>query len=442
MSGAGVLDRKRVAILGGGPAGLSVAKTLSGVEGLEVDLLEKNSRIGGLQHSVECEGLHFDIGTFLYFHNHGLFNAFPQIQPLFIPIKYTPTSVFPSGKMGPYPFTVRQFIRDNGPLITLLAGLDLVASKVRCDKKKSASEYARYYMGNTIYHRSGLAHYIERLHDVPGHEIDAKFAEERLFFLSKLSFRTMLKNLPRRLMPGGRSRAPAKQWFVRPAKGLVAIYDMIFEDLKSSGVNVELNCQLKSVRRQGDGFIVETDKTKVYDRVISTIPIPKMLELIGDKPADFVETRSLVSLFYRGRIHKDASILCNFSFEASWKRITVFSRFYGEAENGDDYFTVEITSDDLSTENIRRLRTEFEESATKLGICPTTPHFLDSYISPDAYPVFRRGNLQGVEKEKQRLIDYGVDLLGRQGNFEYQLSDWFAKRGTEKGKELAGFFRR
>lgn len=432
------MDRKRVAVLGGGPAGLAAAKSLSEVDGIEVDLLEKSSRIGGLQHSVECEGLHFDIGTFLYFHNHGLFNAFPHIQPSFIPIKYTPTSVFPSGKMGAYPFTIPQFISDNGVLITFLAGLDLLSSKIRCDKDKSASEYARYYMGNTIYQRSGLAHYIRRLHDISGDEIDAKFARERLFFLSKLS----LRNMAKKILPGGRSKSPAKVWHVRPPEGLAAVYDRILQDLKASGVNVVLDCQLKSVKRQGEQFLVESDGTKIYDRVVSTIPIPTMLELIGDKPDNNVETRDLISLFYRGKIHKDASILCNFSYEASWKRITVFSRFYGPAENGDDYFTVEITSDDLSVENIKRLRKEFEDNAIKFNICPQPPRFLDSYLSLNAYPVFRRGKLPGVEREKQRLVDFGIDLLGRQGNFEYQLSDWFAKRGTEKGKELANFFRR
>lgn len=438
-----MLDRKSVAVLGGGPAGLAVAKALAGIEGVEVDILEKSTRIGGLQHSVECEGLHFDIGTFLYFPNHGLFNAFPQIQPLFIPIKYAPTSVSPSGKMGAYEFTVGQFVAHNGILISFLAGLDLLASKFRCDREKSASEYARYYLGNTIYQRSGLAHYIKRLHDVSGDDIDAKFAQERMVYLSKLSLRNMLRNKLRKLLPGGRASAPPKtKWHVRPPEGLAAVYDIILQDLRSSGVNVVLGSHVKSIRRQGEKFVVESDQTKIYDRVVSTIPIPKMLELIGEKPEHEVETRSLISLFYRGKIHKDASILFNFSLEASWKRITVFSRFYGAAENGDDYFTVEIVSNDLSSENIERLRLEFEAGALKTGICPTTPRFLGSYTSPDAYPVFRRGKLQGVAREKQRLVDFGVDFVGRQGNFEYQLSDWVAKRGTEKGKELADFFRK
>ena len=437
------MDRKSVAVLGGGPAGLAVAKSLAGIDGLDVDLLEKNSRIGGLQHSVECEGLHFDIGTFLYFPSHGLLNAFPQIQPLFVPITYAPTSVSPSGKMGPYEFTLRRFIDDNGLFVTALAGLDLLTSKFRCDRNKSASDYARYYMGNTLFQRSGLAHYIKRLHDVSGDDIDAKFAQERMVYLSKLSLRNMLRTKLKKLLPGRRSSAPAKtQWTVRPPEGLVTVYDMILQDLRSSGVNVVLGSELKSIRRVGEKFVIQTDKEKTYDRIVSTIPIPKMLELIGEKPGSNVETRSLISLFYRGKMHKSASILFNFSLEASWKRITVFSRFYGPAENGDDYFTVEIATDDLTVENIERSKREFETGAVKFGICPTTPRFLDSYISRDAYPVFRRGKLPGVELEKQRLTDFGIDFVGRQGNFEYQLSDWFAKRGIEKGKELAGIFRR
>ncbi len=432
------MERKRVAILGGGPAGLALAGSLAGVEGLEIDLVEKSARIGGLQHSVECEGLHFDIGTFLYFDNHGLFNAFPQIKPLFVPITYTPTSIFPSGKIGAYPFTVRQFLNDNGLLAAIRAGIDLCASKLICHRDTSASEFARYYIGDTIYQRSGLANYIHRLHDVSGDEIDAKFARERMPFLSRLSLRKML----RKLLPGTTPRVKTNQYYVRPAEGIPAVYGPILNELKSRGVNVLLGSELKSIRRQGSGFVVEGNHTGFYDKIVSTIPISDMLALIGLKPETNIESRGLISLFYRGEISPQSSILFNFSFEGAWKRVTVFSRFYGPAENGDDYFTVEITSDDFTLENIERLRLEFEKESLRHNICEKAPRFLNYYLTRHAYPVFRRGGTPGVEREKQRIVDFGIELLGRQGNFEYQISDWVAKRAVEKGKELAGFFRR
>lgn len=424
----------RVAVLGAGPAGLSAAAYLSR-RGVDVDVIEKSPRIGGLQESVCIEGFHFDTGTFLYFDNHGLFDAFPGLKEHCVPIEYRPFSVLPSGKLDRYPFTPRQFLRDNGVATTAWAVADLLICKIGCFRRDTVEKFARFYMGGTIYRRSGLQNYIHRLHDLPDKEIDIDFARQRMVEIANRSFTNMF----RRLIRSRRAHIPIRQFYVRPAEGFDFFFEIIRDDLEATGVNLRRNAEATSVVRDGDEFVVTLNGEKRrYNRIVSTIPIPVMLRLIGQAPKVRVETRSLISLFYRGKINHHAAVLFNFTFEAAWKRITVFSRFYGPAKGEEDYFTVEITSEHGSKENVEAAQKEFEIFSERFRICKGTPRLVGHSVTPNAYPVYRRGESKLVASEKQRLQHYGIDILGRQGNFEYRLSNWMAKRAEDTAKAIAG----
>ena len=193
------------------------------------------------------------------------------------------------------------------------------------------------------------------------------------------------------------------------------------------------------VRKTADGrFDVEIDgEVKAYDRVISTIPIPDMLRLIGEEPKVDIQTRNLISLFYTGVFDRPGNTFFNFSNEASWKRITVFSRFYQPTKQGKDYFTVEVTSDDVSQQQVELAAADFEKHANGVGLFRGSPKLEGSHVSYSAYPIYRRDQSQAVEAEKERLRSYGIDLLGRQGNFEYVISNVVAKRAAELSETIA-----
>ena len=159
-----------------------------------------------------------------------------------------------------------------------------------------------------------------------------------------------------------------------------------------------------------------------------------MLKLIGEEPRSEITARSLVSLFYRGPIRDTAQVYFNFTDEAKWKRITVFSQFYGKQDSVNDYFTVEITTTDCSPGNIDALRNEFEQHALKTSLLKRPVEFLGHLITPNAYPVYRAGQLPEIEQEKNRLKEFGIDFVGRQGSFDYLISHFIA----ENARSLAG----
>src|SRR5262249_39493276 len=141
--------------------------------------------------------------------------------------------------------------------------------------------------------------------------------------------------------------------------------------------------------------------TRSYDRIVSTIPIPLMLNLIGDKPDVRIDTMNLYSLFYRGDTRDKWTVLFNFSLSGPWKRIINYSETY--CIPGPAYFTVEITTPDISEQTLRCLREGFEGHIAKLNVFSEAPEYLGEIVTKHAYPIFRRGDSANVERERAKL---------------------------------------
>jgi hypothetical protein len=145
-----------------------------------------------------------------------------------------------------------------------------------------------------------------------------------------------------------------------------------------------------------------------------------MLRLLGSATKVRFEHVALLSLFYRGKVRPDASVIYNFTLSGCWKRITVFSSFYGTV-NGSDYFTVEITTRDISPQHLEMLRINFETHAAALCLCvPDIPlEYLGNAVTERAYPLFQRGKAKELQAERDKLTAAGIDFVGRQGSFAY-----------------------
>jgi protoporphyrinogen oxidase len=62
-----IMQKKKVIIVGGGLAGLSAAYELSGDEGFDIHLIEKDNRLGGRVRSFTINGQTIDVGGFLVY---------------------------------------------------------------------------------------------------------------------------------------------------------------------------------------------------------------------------------------------------------------------------------------------------------------------------------------------------------------------------------------
>ncbi|MEQ9623689.1 NAD(P)-binding protein [Coleofasciculus chthonoplastes] len=413
---------KKIAILGGGVTGVVLAGELSTSPLFEVDLIEKAPVLGGLHRNFTIDNLNYDIGAFVFPVDHSLFKTFPRIKDLCLQIKNQMGSLTPRGTIDKYPCTINGYIRDHGLVNFSYACLDLAYCKFRYWQRDNIPAFIKYYIGKNVYEKSGLKSYIEILYGIRDEEIDIEFATKRLGEVEKAaSLKAIIYKLLQSRNTALVEPPTLKEVVVRPTEGFHSMYEVANDVLLSQGVNIFTNCEMKAITRRGEGFEIEfLDSKKYYDRVISTIPIATISRLIGKPLEKDLEYRKLLSMFYRfnGDLGYSDNILHNFTTQGSWKRITTFSKYYGTYE-GDDYFVVEITLEKDTQPDISKQQQDFENHVQSRGLFKGELKYQGSLVIPNAYPVYRRDRLHEVIKAKQGLREWGLDLAGRQGEFDY-----------------------
>jgi protoporphyrinogen oxidase len=433
----------RIAILGGGVAGVTLAAELAGLQELEITLLEKEEHLGGLHKTVVIDGCAYDIGTFLFPQDHQYFRSFPEFSSGFAPIDYRPVSIRLSGALDAYPLTLAGYRRDYGLGEVILSGLDCLRCRLVHRRRETLPAYVKYYIGGRTYVRSGLKHYIERLYHTEDVNVDRLFAEQRLQRLQQhLSLDAIVARIAARLRRRHIQIGPRRIVRVRPPGGFQEFYGPLRDHLEGQGVRITAGCLIQRIQPSHSGFsITFHDHTEQFDRVLSTIPIPTLADYLALPLSARFEYMKLVSLFYRfhGNAGFEGQVLFNYSQEGWWKRVTRFSEYYGR-HDGDEYFVVEVTARDPWDVTVDGLREDFERHVRTLGLFSGRLAYQGHTVTENAYPLFRVDEIRRLEEAKERIQSLGIDIVGRQGNFEY-LSSWLtalkAKALAERVREEA-----
>jgi protoporphyrinogen oxidase len=437
-------ERGRIGILGGGVAGLVLANEIAKATGdYDIEILERNESAGGLQKSVEIDGMFFDVGTFIFHDGHNLLRSFPEIQPDFVQVRYSPITITPKWTKDRYPLSAKGFLRDHGWLSLLRAGLSLAICKVTCRKKQDLVAYIQYYIGREIYEKSGLKHYIERLYHLEDRKIDLNFALKRLGYLEwyggiRKNIYRLSRKVHRRLQ-----RKPLLRYFARSAKGWGYMYARICEALESRRVKLLLNARIDQIDKTSAGFRIRMgSEERVYDHLVSTIPLGTLAKLAGVDSCPPPRFLKLLSLFFTldGEWKPDAEVLFNFTLEGEWKRITLFSGYYGKV-SGLHYFTVEMTFNENDVPDwkafVDKKSREFQEHFRRCDVAEGSLRHVGHYVLPNAYPLYTPDDLMRVDRIERALTAIGINLLGRQGQFLYETSDPIAGRAIKLAQRFA-----
>ena len=159
----------------------------------------------------------------------------------------------------------------------------------------------------------------------------------------------MIRNVLRRIFTRAAKPAGNTQ-LARPREGFSHLYRVTVERLEKSGVTLLLGETLQNLQKDGDTFFLQMGSRGVAaSRVVSTIPLERVQKLVGMTVGDSLTTVTLVSLFFSfsGDRGFRQSILYNFSHVGAWKRLTVYSDFYGKSD-GREYFTAEVNADHVN----------------------------------------------------------------------------------------------
>jgi len=415
----GLADSDRphpVAILGAGVSGLVAADVLASA-GHEVIVLEPYERLGGNQRSRTIGDCTFDIGSFVFVAGSPFFRRFPAAEALCLPARIRVNRITPQGRISDYPYSIADDLLRRGPVEIVRTFLSLCYGRLAGSKPESAASFARYHLGDRLFTQSGLRAYIRRLCGVSADEVEYRFAQKRMAWIARtLSF----SELAARLRPRSMTAAAQPASLVRPREGFEALFAPVAAHLAERGVTIRLNCGIESIAPCATGFQISTSQGVVSaSRVISSIPLKITAQAVGIAAGGGVESLPLLTLYVacEGDLGFEAEVLYNFSDEGSWKRLTAHSRIYGQVD-GRHYLSVEAPLAHGSREAAAEFAA-FLAFMRRHGLMRGPAELVGHDVTDYAYPIYARGSMDASEALMDRIEATGVELLGRQGRFDY-----------------------
>lgn len=298
---SGVLMKRNIVVLGGGPCGLSAAWELS-VNGYDVTVLEKNPVVGGLCITREYLGYRFDLGGHRFVSaDKALVGRVRRMMGDELLAAERKSVILLKGKTFQYPLCARDLFAKIGFRTGLRAFLsyvkEMVAAVVLQKKDISFDDWVTHRFGRILYDLF-FGPYTEKVWGISPKLISSDWASQRI---SLLNLRDVFFRLIR--LNRGTPRTYARSYFY-PRKGIGQIFDVMGNVIQQSGGRILLNADVSGVEVH-DGAV----KKVMYkhhglcgkidcDAVISTIPLP---DLIKAFPEDLVHEvkQNANSLTYR-----------------------------------------------------------------------------------------------------------------------------------------------
>jgi hypothetical protein len=416
LSDSAVTDRCNAIVLGAGISGLVSASVLLKQGCGRVIIVDEYPHIGGNHIDWSSDGYTFDIGSIIFQDDSPLLKHFPELLEHYVPINPSWSRLTPQGIVTAYPLSVKDDILAAGPVEIAKILASVVYARVFRRKMRNAKEFAQYWIGDRLLQRSGLDSYMMRFYGVPSDQIGIKLAKKRMLWISEHS--SLWSVLARLAQP---KRSPTNRQLARPREGDGQLYAVAAARLAERGGTIITHAKMLCLVNCGDYFCLTLDdKTILADRVISTIPIRRVETLCNLPASEMLETITLLTLYFSfaGERGFGEAILYNFSHKGAWKRLTVYSDFYGRCGNR-EYFAVEVISNHIqgSVEDAERdFRAHVAANQLFTGDLKLEGHqFLEN-----AYPIYKGQADLEASRAVKALKAVGIESFGRQGGFNYQ----------------------
>ena len=441
-------ERKRVVIMGAGPAGLTAAYELMRHD-VPVTVVEKDPRqVGGLARTVEHEGYRFDIG------GHRFFSKNTEVEDLWTEIlgaemltRGRLSRIYYRGRFFAYPIKAVNALRNLGPVEGLLCLASYARARLTPIKNpKNLEEWVRNQFGWRLFNIF-FKTYTEKVWGISTKELSADWAAQRI---KSLDLWVVLRSA---LLP---ARKPSSRGdivttlidrFRYPRLGPGQMWERVAEVCAAEGHPVLLGRSVKRIQHQaGRATAVVTETTDGRQEThhgtdfISSIPIR---ELIGrlDPAAPERVRKAADSLSYRDFISVALMIDRPDVFPDNWIYIHDPGVRVGRIQNfknwspdmvsdptktclGLEYFCFE--GDGLWTMPDAKLVDLAKKELAQLGICSAAEVFDGVVVRQQkAYPVYDdayQANV-GVVRDYLAAELPNLHLAGRNGMHKYNNQD-------------------
>lgn len=446
-----------IAVLGAGPAGLTAAHVL-GLRGRRGVVFEADRQVGGIAKTVEHNGYRFDLG------GHRFFTKVPWVQKMWegvlgdeLLVRPRLSRIYYRGGFFAYPLRAEDVVRRLGAVETLRCSASYAAAKMRRhEPPETFEEWVTARFGRRLYDRF-FREYTEKVWGIPGSEIQAEWAAQRI---RNLSFWTALTSALRLRRTHVVSLI---EEFHYPRLGPGQMWEALAGRVEASGVPVKLGHRVTRLAHAGgavhtvtveraDGEPVE----HTVDAVVSSLPISELVLSLDPLPGDAV-VAAAQQLRYRdllvvGLVTTDAE-----PFPDNWIYLHDPGTRAGRVQNfgawspgmtrpghtclGAEYFCFQ--GDETWSMPDQALVELAKRELGRIGLIDPK-HVVDGVAIrvPRAYPMYDKGYGDAVATLRKHVAGIpNLQTVGRNGLHRYNNQDhsmWTAVLGTLNVLDAAG----
>lgn len=427
------MNKKKVLIIGAGPAGLTSGYEISKSNNFKVTIIEISSHVGGMARSFKLFDRIVDVGPHRYFSIDERVNKiWHEVIEGDFKIVNRLTRIYYNNKFFDYPLKPLNALFNFGIINSFIALFSYV--KYLFFPHKDDSSFSRWVTNRFGYklYKIFFKSYTEKLWGISPDKLSSEFAKQRIknFSLGQAILEFFYKRNKHKTLV---------DQFNYPVKGNGYIYEKMSKKYLNNNGKIYFNKSLKSIKYNDNKYdvVYNNGLNETFDYLVSSMPIDSFLKIFKN----FNFNQLNFNLKFRNTILVYSNIKKNNLFNDQWLymndekiksgRITNFNNWVPEIINKkkgtvlvNEYWSnkneylwglsdeslIDICINDL-------LLCDFGLKRSDISECKVVK-------VPKCYPIYSDGYLKEINEIAKKLSKYdNLNLIGRSGSFKYNNQD-------------------